>query len=146
MKQGTLQRENKGFCFGRNSRHGQVSCTCRANQLLDQTAPEHEHKGEEPWIEACLLQLAIDNEIEAETAELGLAMQASLDNIERLREQYCEDDIQSTVSAFADSDVGLLLKTYEFLEEMDASVVKSFLEFEKRCVCLLVGVDQCKSQ
>ena len=73
-------------------------------------------------------------------------MQASLDNIERLKEQNCEDDIQSIVSAFADSDVGLLLKTYEFLEEMDASVVKSFLEFEKRCVCLLVGVDQCKIQ
>ena len=139
MKQGTLQRGKRGFCFERGQiLHSQISCNCRANQLLDQTASEHEHKGEEQWAEACLLQLAIDNEIEAETTELGLAMQASLDNIEQLRQQYNDEDIQSIVTAFADSDIGSLLNTCEFLEEMDASVVKSFLEFEKRCVCLLV--------
>lgn len=115
---------------------------CRAYELLEATQEMHASEGETAWAEACLVQLAVDNEIEAETAEVGRAMKASMEEKEHNK---------SSETPLEEKDLDAVLCSYDGTSKIAAALLEvchrqaadllaiekklliDWLEFEQRC-------------
>jgi hypothetical protein len=53
-----------------------------ARRLLDDTREEYASQGIEAWVEACMVQMAVDNEIDDEARDVREAMRTSLQELE----------------------------------------------------------------
>ncbi len=111
----------------------------RASELLDATEDEYSCQGETAWFEAALCSLVHDMEVEAEAKDVGLAMEASLqekEELEKSQPPLSESSLQTVLWEHMEksSIANALLAFHEDHNVViDTKLVMDWLNFEQGC-------------
>lgn len=115
------------------------SSSYRASELLDETEHEYRAKGETAWLEAALCSLVHDIEVEAEAKDVGLAMEASLqekEDLEKSRPSLSDSSMKTVLTLYSDKSpiANVLLALHQNHNLIiDTKLLIDWLDFEQGC-------------